>query len=82
MSTHETNTGEGGASVTCHYSFDSDGDLDGLIVMMQGIDIRDALSDQQLAELEDKCRAAAKADYEETKDDSRIDAYIYERDSA
>jgi len=76
MNTHETTIGEGDASVICHYSFDSDGDLDELIVMMQGVDIKDALTDQQLGELEDECRAALKADYENTRYDAAIDAHI------
>ena len=76
MNTHETTIGEGDASVICHYSFDSDGDLDELKVMFFGVDIASVLTDQQLGELEDECRAAAKADYESSKDDARIDAYI------
>lgn len=76
MDTHETTIGEGNASVICHYSFDSDGDLDDLKVMMQGTDIRDALTDQQLGELEDECRKAAEADYEESKLDAKIDNLI------
>ena len=67
---------EGDASVICHYEFDDDGDLDTLQVMFNGVDIVNALSDQQLAELEDKCRAAAKADYENTRYDTAIDNYI------
>ena len=76
MRTHETTIGEGPAYVTCGYEFDSDGDLDDLEVMMEGVDIVQALTLQQLAELEDKCRAAAKADYEERKWDAKIDNYI------
>ena len=76
MRTHETNIGEGDAPVTCHYEFDSDGDLDSLQVMFNGVDIVDALTDQQLGLLEDICRSAAKGDYESSKDDARIDAYI------
>ena len=76
MDTHETTTGERNASVICHYSFDSDGDLDDLKVMFFGIDIASVLTDQQLGELEDECRAASKADFESSKDDARIDAYI------
>lgn len=76
MQTHETTIGEGDAPVTCHYEFDSDGDLDDLEVMLEGVDIVSALTLQQLAELEDKCRAAAKADYEDTRYDTAIDNYI------
>jgi len=76
MRTHETNIGEGDAPVTCHYEFDSDGDLDALQVMFNGVDIVDALSDQQMGRLEDICRAAAKADYENTRYDAEIDNYI------
>ena len=76
MRTHETTIGEGDASVICHYEFDSDGDLDALQVMFKGVDIVDALSDQQMGALEDKCRAAAKADYEERKWDAKIDNLI------
>lgn len=76
MRTHETTIGEGAASVTCRYHFDSDGDLDELEVMFFGVDIRDALTDQQLGEIEDECRAAAEADYEESKWDTKIDNLI------
>ena len=76
MSTHETTIGEGDAPVTCHYEFDSEGDLDSLQVMFNGVDIASVLADQQLGELEDECRAAAKADYEEGKWDTKIDGLI------
>ena len=76
MRTHETTICEGSAYVTCGYQFDSDGDLDGLEVMLDGVDIVQALTLQQIAELEDKCRAAAKADYEESKWDAKIDNLI------
>ena len=76
MSTHETTIGEGNASVICHYSFDSDGDLDALKVMFFGVDIASVLADQQLGELEDECRAATKADYENTRYDTAIDNHI------
>lgn len=76
MRTHETTIGEVDASVTCHYHFDSDGDLDDLQVMFLGVDIAGVLTDQQRGELEDECRAAAKADYEERKWDTKIDNLI------
>ena len=76
MQTHETTIGEGSAYVTCGYQFDSDGDLDTLNVMLGGVDIFQALTYQQIAEIEDKCRAAAKADYEERKLDTKIDNLI------
>lgn len=76
MRTHETTTGEGDAPVTCRYHFDIDGDLEELEVMLNGVDIVDALTIQQLDEIEAECRAAAEADYEESKDDARIENYI------
>lgn len=76
MRVHATTTGEGNAPVKCIYHFDSDGDLDALEVLLQGVDIKNALSDQQIADLEESCRAHAKSDYESSKDDARIDAYI------
>lgn len=76
MRTHETTIGEGDALVTCHYHFDLEGDLDEVQVMLYGVNIVSALTLQQIAELEDKCRAAAKADYEESKWDAKIDNYI------
>lgn len=76
MQTHEATIGEGSAYVTCGYQFDSDGDLEDLEVMLYGVNIVSALTLQQLAELEDKCRAAAKADYEERKWDAKIDNLI------
>ena len=76
MRTHETTIGEGGATVACWYQFDSDGDLDTLSVMFCGVDIVDALSEGQLEWLEDECRKAAKADYESSKWDAKIDNLI------
>lgn len=76
MDTHETTIGENSASVICNYQFDDEGDLDVMQVMLDGVDIVDALTLQQWAELEDKCRAAAKADYEERKWDTKIDNLI------
>ena len=75
MSTHATTIGEGSAIVICHYHFDSDGDLDTLRVMFEGVDIRDALSDQQLAELEDECRAALASDAKDAEYDRGQAAY-------
>ena len=82
MRTHETTIGEGGANVTCNYHFDSDGDLDDLEVMFHSVDIKDALTDQQLGELEDECRAAAEADYEESKGEALISRYLSRLDAA
>lgn len=76
MRTHETTTGEGDAPITCRYHFDIDGDLEEIEVMLNGVDIVDALTIQQLDEIEAECRAAAEADYEESKDDARIENYI------
>ena len=76
MRTHETTIGEGDAPVICHYNFDIDGDLEELEVMLNGVDIADALTIQQLDKIEAECRAAAEADYEESKDDARIENYI------
>ena len=76
MRTHETTTGEGDAPITCHYDFDIDGDLEKLKVMFNEVDIVDALTIQQLDKIEAECRAAAEADYEESKDDARIENYI------
>ena len=79
MDTHETTIGDGGAQVTCRYHFDSDGDLDELQVMFCGVDIKDALTDQQLGELEDECLKSAMEDYEVRKYDTAIDTYIERR---
>ena len=76
MRTHETTTGDGDASITCHYDFDIDGDLEYLEVMLNGVDIVDALTLQQVNKIEAECRAAAEADYEESKDDAAIENYI------
>ena len=76
MRTHETTIGENSASVICNYQFDDEGDLDVMQVMLDGVDIVDALTLQQWAELEDKCRAAAKDDYENTRYDTAIDNHI------
>ena len=76
MRTHEMTTGEGDAPVTCLYDFDIDGDLEELEVMLNGVDIVDALTIQQLDKIEAECRVAAEAEYEEIKDDARIENYI------
>ena len=76
MRTYETTIGEGAASVTCNYEFDSDGDLDALTVMIGGVNILDALTCQQLADIEGECRSDAKADYENTRYDTAIDNHI------
>ena len=76
MRTHEMTTGEGDALVTCVYDFDIDGDLEELEVMLNGVDIVDALTIQQLDKIEAGCRVAAAAEYEESKDDARIENYI------
>ena len=76
MRTHETRIGEGDANVTCHYHFDSDGCLDDLEVMFQGVNITDALTDQQLADIESECLDSALSDYEERKHDTAIDNHI------
>jgi hypothetical protein len=72
---HWTKIGEGDASVECRYHFDSDGDLDALMVMLDNTDIAAALTCQQLGELEDKCRAALKADAKDREYDRGQDAY-------
>lgn len=77
---HWTKIGEGDAKVECRYHFDSDGDLDTLIVLMDGTDITKSVTLQTLGEMEDECRDAAKAKYENSKDDARIDAYIADRE--
>ena len=76
MKTHSTTIGDGAAIVDCQYHFDSDGDLDELKVMFHGVDIRDALTDSQLEEIEAECLAAAESDYQDSKDDARIERYI------
>lgn len=72
---HWTTIGEGDDSVECRYHFDSDGDLDTLRVMFEGVDIKDALSDQQLGELEDECRAALASDAKDAEYDRGQVAY-------
>ena len=78
MTSHWMEIGEGKAYVECKYEFDSDGDLQKLEVYVdgEGKDIKDALGDQQVADIEDACRAHAEMDYQDGKDDARIDAYI------
>lgn len=78
MRTHETTIGEGDAPVTCRYHFDIDGDLEEIEVMLNGVDIVDALTIQQLDELEDECRAAAKTEHAESRYDTAISNYIEE----
>ena len=75
MQIHSTTIGEGAAPVVCRYHFDSDGDLDHLYVLFQGVDIKEALTDQQLGELEDKCRAALESDAKDAEYDRGQAAY-------
>ena len=72
---HWTTIGEGDASVECRYHFDSDGDLDTLLVMLDNTDIAAALTCQQLGELEDKCRAALESDAKDNEYDRGQAAY-------
>lgn len=72
---HWTTIGEGDASVECRYHFDSDGDLDTLLVMLGNTDIAAALTCQQLGELEDKCRAALVSDAKDNEYDRGQAAY-------
>ena len=72
---HWTTIGEGDAKVECRYNFDSDGDLDTLKVMLDNTDIAAALTCQQLGELEDECRDAAKAANEDNECDRGQAAY-------
>ena len=76
MRTHETTIGEGDAPVTCRYHFDIDGDLEEIEVMLNGVDIVDALTIQQIDKIEAECRVAAEADYEENKNNTAIENYI------
>ena len=76
MRTHETTIGGGNAPVTCRYHFDIDGDLEEIEVISHNPNIAKALTQQQLDKIEAECRAAAEADYEESKDDARIENYI------
>ena len=79
-----TTTGEGGATVECRFDFDAEGDIEVLQVFVdgEGKDIKDALTESQVIELEAECHKAAEAAYRESKDDSRIDAYIEQRMAA
>ena len=72
---HWTTIGEGDASVECRYHFDSDGNLDTLIVLMNGGDITDSVTMQTMGELEDKCRAALESDAKDREYDRGQDAY-------
>ena len=83
MTSHWMEIGEGKAYVECKYEFDSDGDLQKLEVYVdgEGKDIKDALVDQQVADLEESCRAHAKADYEEGKEDAMINRYLSRLDA-
>ncbi len=73
---HCMKIGEGGAQVECRFDFDEDGSIDGLEVWMDTKDIFLALTEDQVISIEDACHKAAEAAYRESKDDSRIDAYI------
>ena len=58
-----TTTGEGGATVECRFDFDAEGDVEVLQVFVdgEGKDIKDALTEGQVIELEAKCHKAAEA---------------------
>ena len=80
--THVTTIGDGGAQVECRFDIDSDGVIETLQVWMGNTNIFKALTDKQVSELDAECLESAEADYRESKDDSRIDAYIADREYA
>lgn len=65
--THWTETGDGKATVECRFDFDVYGDIEVLQVYLdgEGKDIRNALTESQLIDLEAECHAAAAADYKD-----------------
>lgn len=79
LHTHCMTIGDGGALVECRWVFTEDGDIEGLQVWMDTQDILTALTEAQVIEIEEACHKAAEAAYQESKDDSRIDAYIEQR---
>ena len=74
--THVTTTGEGGATVECRFDFDSEGDIELLQVFVdgEGKDIKDALTEGQVIELEAECHASAEDDYRESKASAAFEA--------
>ena len=67
-----TKTGEGGAAVVCIFDVNSDGEVDGLKVEFKGNDILDALSLEQVEEIDRKCFKH----YMDEADQSNADAAI------
>ena len=53
--TLNTTTGQGAMPVACNYEIDSDGNVNLLSVIYQGIDILDAITEEQADVLVDSC---------------------------
>lgn len=65
-----TTTGEGRAIVQCDFSVDSDGDIEDMQVMFNGVNIIDALTEEQRTEIESQCLT----DYLATCEDEKAEA--------
>lgn len=75
----QTTIGSGKAVVTVNYEAD-DGEANSLEVLLGGIDISDALTDDQLMELDMECQAHYDQAMQDANDDAAIDAYIQAHD--
>jgi hypothetical protein len=75
MPNHMTRVGEGRAIVNCTFDIDSDGDVENLKVELEGVNIFDSLTEDQVNDLEAECYAAYVAEAKEQADDYKIEAY-------
>lgn len=75
----DTTIGSGKAVVTVNYEAD-DGEANVWKILLGGIDISDALTNDQLMELDMECQAHYDQAMQDANDDAAIDAYIQAND--
>lgn len=78
MFVHCMEIGDGRANVECRFDFDAEGDIEVLEVYVdgEGKDIKDALTEAVVIDIEAECNKAAEREYNERKYDTAIDNYI------
>lgn len=75
---HTTTTGQGAVIVTVNYRMTEDGDIDLCNVMFNGIDILDAIAEEQADVLVDSCAYAYEAWAAQQNEELRIEQHIKE----
>jgi len=68
-----TTTGEGCAIVECYFSVNSDGEIEDLKVMFDGVNIIAALTEDQCIDIESDCMAGYLAQCKEDNAEAKFD---------